>query len=322
MNGETVEIRRFRWADLPALVAITNRAVVADGDDHTTTEDELRDRFEAPYMNPESNCLVAVVAGHTVAGYCTAELDPRVGKGWGTGYVDPDYRRQGIGTRLLAAADARHVERGQAEVPPELPLSCTRYCRDTNAGARALLARHGYAIVRRSWFMHRALDGPAEAQPLPDGVRWRPFAVERDARAVYEAEQDIFRDNWGYMDIPYEVWTHLRLGEAIDPALWLVAVTGESIAGLCLARPWGSERPGAAWIDTVGVREAWRGRGLARAMLAEMFGRLRASGFAEVELEVDAENTSNAVALYERVGMSARKTYLIHHKTFRQGAPG
>lgn len=319
MRASPLEIRGFRWADLPVLVEITNRAAAADGDDHTTTEAELSDRFEMPYMNPEANCLVAVVGGDTIAGFCTAELDPRQGRGWGMGCVAPVYRRQGIGSRLLAAADARHLERGAAEVPPTMPLSCTRYCLATNAGALALFTRTGYEVARQSSFMGRELADTAEAQPLPEPFRLRPFVAARDARAVYQAEQDIFRHNWGYQDIPYEVWTHLRLGDGIDPALWLVAVAGESIAGLCLARPWGSGRPHAAWIDTVGVVEAWRGRGLARALLSAMFARLRDSGFREVELEVDAENISNAVALYERVGMSVRKTYLIHQKTFRQG---
>mgnify|MGYP005850655669 FL=1 len=322
MEIEPVEIRRFRWDDVPILVEITNRAVEADGDDHITTEAELQDRFQMPYMNPEANCFVAVLDEGVVAGYCTAELDPRVGRGWGVGYVHPAYRRRGIGMRLLAAADARHLERGQTEVPPAMPLSSTRYCRDTNAGAMALFARHGYEAVRRSWFMRRALDAPVEVYPLPDGLRLRPFVPERDARAVYEAEQDIFRDNWGYLDIPYEVWTHLRLGEGIDPAQWLVAVAGEEIAGLCLARPWGTGRPNAAWIDTVGVRKAWRRRGLARALLSAMFAQMRTRGFDEVQLEVDTENTSHAVTLYEQAGMEVAKTYLIHQKTFRQGGDG
>jgi len=48
MRASPLEIRGFRWADLPVLVEITNRAAAADGDDHTTTEAELSDRFEMP----------------------------------------------------------------------------------------------------------------------------------------------------------------------------------------------------------------------------------------------------------------------------------
>lgn len=317
---DDAHLRPFAWDDLPALVAVINAAAAHDGEDQATTLDALRERFTRPYFEPERNCVVAALPDGTLAGYCTAELDPRLGKGWGTGVVRPDYRRRGIGMRLLRAADARHRERAAQEVAPDLPVSVTRYTRDTNAATIALLERGGYAVVRASWFMRVDLAARASPPPLPEGVTLRPFERERDARAVWSAEQDIFRDNWGFTPIPCEVWEHLHLGDGFNPALWLVATdaAGE-IVGLCLGGAWGDEQPALGWINTLGVRASWRRRGLGSVLLEHGLHVLHAHGFTHAGLEVDAENTSNAVALYERAGMRVYRRYLIFRKDLRDG---
>lgn len=311
-----IVIRTFQFDDLPALVDVINRSAGADKTDSGTTLDELRARFEWPYFYPEHNCLVAALPDGTVTGYTTAELDPRVGKGWGSGCVDPAYRRQGIGRALIRAADARHVERGQHEVAPELPLLVTRHCRDSNAGSRALLESEDYAIARISWFMRMDFAGPVDAPPLPDGITLRPFDRERDAHAIWQAEQDIFRDNWGYIEPPFDIWESFMFPPDHSDSLWIVAMDGDTIAGLCLCNP-KHDDPAAGWINTVGVRASYRRQGLGSALLGRGLAALQTHGFSAAELEVDSENRSNAVALYERAGMHVKRRYLIYQKMLR-----
>ena len=57
------------------------------------------------------------------------------------------------------------------------------------------------------------------------------------------------------------------------------------------------------WVSVLGVRPRWRRRGLASALLLHAFGEFHRRGRKRVGLGVDAENTTGAVALYERVGM-------------------
>jgi mycothiol synthase len=312
-------IRPFVWDDLPALVEVINAAVALDQEDHITTPSALRQRFEMPHFDAEANCLVACAVDGTLAAYITTELDPRNGKAWGSGHVHPAHRRQGIGTLLLHAADARHLARAAREVAPEHPVIVTRYCRDTNAGATALLRAQGYDPARVTWFMQMDLDRPVTAPPLPEGIALRPFDRERDEAAVWEAEQAMLRDNWGYTAAPFEVWRHFAFDAGFDPSLWLVAIDGSRIAGLCLGKPWGDDRPGLGWISTLAVRQDLRGRGLGGALLRHGLRRLSERGYAAAGLEVDSENGSNAAALYERAGMSVYKRYLIYQKTIRRG---
>jgi mycothiol synthase len=53
----------------------------------------------------------------------------------------------------------------------------------------------------------------------------------------------------------------------------------------------------------LGVRPAWRRRGLGEALLREAFHAMYGRGFTRIGLGVDAENVSGAVRLYERAGM-------------------
>jgi mycothiol synthase len=316
----TIQIRKFQPDDLPALVDLINRAVAFDQQDGSTTLEDLRSRFERPYFDPQDNCLIALTADRRIVGYCTADLDPRVGQGWGEGHVDPDCRRQGIGRSLLRAADDRHRERAATQQLPELPMIVTRYCRDTNAGAVGLLESEGYQIVRVSWFMGIDSAAPVDTPPLPDGVTLRPFDRERDSRAVYEAQQAMFREHWGFISPPYEVWLNFMFPPDHQDALWLVAVAGDGapddpIVGLCLCMHHRDD--GAGWVDALGVRADRRKRGLGSALLRRGFQTLQAHGFTRAGLSVDSENATNAVALYERAGMHVQRRYLIFRKALR-----
>lgn len=319
MNQNNIIIRSYSPADLPPLVALINRAVAHDGEDQYTTLEILRAHAERFYVDPEHNWFVAATPEGRVIGTASAEIDPRIGRGWGWNYVDPDFRQQGLETRLLGVVEDRFQARAEAELPAGMPLVVSSYCLDTNDRARALLDQAGFQVVRLSWFMRIDLSSPVEAPPLPGGITFRPFLWDRDARAVFDAQENFFRDNWGYSAPPFDVWQAIIREEVpFDPSLWLVAVdASDQIVGLCLPRGKGTEYPGVGWLDTVGVRADHRQRGLGSALLRHGFRVLREHGFSAAELEVDSENRTNAVALYERGGMRVQKRYLIYRKALR-----
>jgi mycothiol synthase len=328
--NDTITIRTFQADDLPALVDLINTTDATDHEDASTTINTLRERFYRPYFYVEDNCFVAVTDTGRIVGYVIADLDPRFGRGWGTGCVHPEFRRQGLGTRLLTTADKRHHARADnGELfQPHLGLYVTRHTRDTIPGTMALFEAQGYEIVRVSWIMHIDFDAndPLTAPPLPDGFTLRPVDPDPDApyggRAILAAEADIFKHNWGYNAPPFEVWQELYMGVGYDPALWLIAVDAEErIAGMCLCRPKGPDTPNMGWVELLGVRDNARGRGLGSALLRQGFALLQNAGYTATELDVDSENEDNAVALYERAGMHHTRRYLIYGKRLRDGQP-
>ncbi|MGO8683174.1 MAG: GNAT family N-acetyltransferase, partial [Thermoleophilia bacterium] len=74
---------------------------------------------------------------------------------------------------------------------------------------------------------------------------------------------------------------------------------GEQMAGGLIAYDFGN----LGWVQALGVRRAWRHRGLAGALLARAFELLAARRQTRVGLGVDAEGETGALHLYERAGM-------------------
>jgi ribosomal protein S18 acetylase RimI-like enzyme len=72
--------------------------------------------------------------------------------------------------------------------------------------------------------------------------------------------------------------------------------------------------PGRGEVDQLAVRAAWRRRGLGAALLVHAFHALRDRGFERVVLGVDAENTTGALGLYERVGMRVQYSFDFFEK--------
>jgi ribosomal protein S18 acetylase RimI-like enzyme len=167
---------------------------------------------------------------------------------------------------------------------------------------RELLAGAGYAIVRSSFEMECSLEGDLVPAVLPAGLELRPFE-ERDVVAVHAATEEAFADHWGYVPTTLEAWSAQNLAEDEDFSLSRIAWDGDDIAGVCINRPRRGEDETVGWVGGLSVRRPWRRRGLGEALLRESFALFADRGKRAVALGVDAENTTGAVALYERVGM-------------------
>lgn len=172
---------------------------------------------------------------------------------------------------------------------------------------RRLFEERGYAPIRFSFRMGRSLDGDLAEPVWPERIAVRTAAAG-DERRVYEAHMDAFADHWDFEPDPFDEWRRWNLQpEQYDPALWFLAEDDEELAGICLCRPHQGGDYEHGWIGVLGVRPAWRRRGLGVALLHHAFRELRARGKTRVGLGVDGENTTGAVALYERVGMTVTR---------------
>jgi mycothiol synthase len=160
----------------------------------------------------------------------------------------------------------------------------------------------GYRLVRSSYTMEVELDEAPQAA-IPDGLTLRSYR-DGDREAVRSALNEAFADDWHHHDVSPSNFTEFYVKQRyFDPSLWLLAWDEDELAGFVLAT---SERVGDSslgWVGTLGVRPAWRRRGLGEALLRAVFAELYARGRRRVGLGVDTENVSGALRLYERVGM-------------------
>lgn len=311
-------IRNFRWDDLDAIVEVWNAAAKSVGSILLFTSSQLRMFLTMPDAYPETDVWI-VEDNRRIIGYAADEFDDETGQGWGECAVHPDYQKQGIGTRLLRLTDARITQRIQTEAKPEMPLYILRSAVPGDAYAIKLFCDEGYREIRAFYTMQIGLQQPIEVPHLPEGITLRPFDAERAARKVYEAHQEAFRDHWNHsQDMPYEEWERLTLNHPdSDHSMWLIAWDGDEIAGLAINRIHDDERPDEGWVSVLAVRRPWRKRGLGQALLKQSFALFQQRGYKSAALGVDASSLTNAVALYERAGMSIQQERLVFRKMLR-----
>jgi ribosomal protein S18 acetylase RimI-like enzyme len=166
--------------------------------------------------------------------------------------------------------------------------------------------------------MEIKLDGSPRSAAWPTGIELRPFMLEQHNHTVFEAHEEAFSDHWGHTPGTFEGWQHNVSGRHdLDPSLWFIAwdVRSAEIAGYSLCR----YRTGAGWVGTLGVRPAWRKRGLGEALLLHSFAEFYERGMKTIGLFVDAQNPTGATRLYKKAGMYVADEYVIYEKELRPG---
>lgn len=319
LNGTVYTVRKFTWADLPAVVDLINTSNKLDNLDNEAVLEEVEMEWRVPGFDAEKTINVVVSPDGRIIAYSFIEVGHDRYKGFGEGLTHPQYRDQGIATRLLVNDDAGYFETVKDEFDDQQPLYIQRWALDKETASIALYEAEGYQHVRTFYQMRANLDTPLQPANLPEGYELRPFDKERDAYAVYEAQQEAFRDHWGHTsDSPYDEWAHYRFsGQWYDPDLWVIAWHGDEIAGSSICRPYGPDVPELAWVGTLSVRRPHRKAGLGSALLQQSFYLFQQKGFTKGGLGVDAENKTNALALYERAGMFVYKRFVSYRKVLR-----
>ena len=211
---------------------------------------------------------------------------------------------RGLGTEIL--------ERGEAFARAEGAKKILTGGPEPDAAGRALFESRGYRETRRFYTM--AIDLTEEPAPplLPDGQIVDELR-EDEYEAFYGVLNEAFAEHWEWHPMPFDEWIELRRGQHRDDhgPIWFVVRDGDELAAgtrndLSVA--------GGGYVGAIGVRPAWRGKGLAKALLQRTFAEFWRRGIPRVTLDVDAQNETGAVALYERVGMDVDTCSVVFEK--------
>jgi len=215
----------------------------------------------------------------------------------------PDFWGRGISAALLVRVEDQAREKGGAVLRAGMLAE--------NTAARALFERQGFREARHFYRMRIDFDRPPEPPSWPEGILVSTFQSE-DARAFHTALGEAFAEDWGFHAAPFEEWKRIRLeAPDTDTSLWFVARDGDQIAGVLRGDP---KRYGGGWIGALGVRKAWRKRGLGLALLLHAFVEFHRRGESHVGLGVDAENPTGATRLYEKAGMHVVTEDIVFQK--------
>jgi ribosomal protein S18 acetylase RimI-like enzyme len=292
--------------DLDAIMRVYTEMADVDHPDWTETHDEVAEELSLSWVDLALDTRIVLDDERPVAFgqvYCTGTGETAL-RAYAFGGVVPDYRGRGIGRELLDWQITRARERLDAIDSP-LPRQVTAYAPDANT--RIPLFEHaGLPAVRYAFRMRRMLAEPIPELDLPAGLRFAEWTPDRDEEAR-EVKNEAFRDHWGSQPTLAGPWEHLIGGPAGRRDLSVLAVDESgAIVGLVLqeavTEDWERQGFSSSYLQIIAVLRSWRRQGVAPALMARSLRLSREAGLEAVALDVDAQNPSGALALYEGMG--------------------
>lgn len=290
---------------------------LADHPNHVTTRSGLAALFELSYLDADSDTLLGfnrqgrmVAVGMVLlpTGYTTLVRSILVGG------VHPEYRKRGIGHELLRWQVSR-ARQQLASVESDLPRRIIAFTDERAPQTGRAYQRVGMELRRYFSVLERALDEPvAPVEPAP-GIRLVPYSHELSA-AVHAVRDQSFLDNWGSQPMSDEAWDGFVGRETFRPELSFVAVAptegGEDeivgfVLGTANRADWENQGFASSYVSMLGVPAPWRGRRIAKALLAAHLEAAAGAGYDKVTLDVDSDSETGALALY--TGMGFRRTH-------------
>jgi mycothiol synthase len=306
---DDLQRRALTEADGPAVARLLAAAEQVDHTGEHFDDADIADFFAADGLDLARDTLAVFRPDGELAAYAAVQ-PPRIVAGKDrvalSGIVRPDHRGHGLGRELLGWLETRGAEAhraAQPDVPGEFEIHATEHVK---AHTR-LAERAGYSPVRYFITMRRDLSVPdTEVRPVPAPLRLVPFDRGYDD-ASRRAHNKAFADHYGSSQRSETEWKQWFTGQrAFRPGCSFLILDGDEIAAYLLGYFWEADAEATGvkegYIGQVGCRAAWRGRGLASALLTRALGAFRAEGYARAALDVDTENATGALGLYQRLG--------------------
>jgi mycothiol synthase len=300
------ELRPPEFDDAPGIDRLGAACDAALSALPSLSEDLIREFWARPRFVLETDAWV-VERGRDLVGYAQIwDMDPA--RLAASAFVHPDHTGRGIGSALAALVEARAAEKASGDAR----LFSSTTTQDEAAGR--LLVTREYRWARRFWHMEVEVESGLQATMPPAGIQLRRLDPQSDLPSAHRILEKAFEDHWNYSPTPYEEFLDNNVDrDDFDPSLWIIALdAGEPVGVLG-----GGAHTDRGWIRELGVLRTYRARGIATAMLRESFAEFARRGLPRVRLNVDADNLTGAVSLYERVGMRVVASYDLWERTIR-----
>ena len=227
----------------------------------------------------------------------------------------PDRRGEGIGS-LLVRAMLDRADEVHAEQHPEMPLKVSLTGLSVNAEQERLLAAAGLLPERWNFQMRTFLAEVAEPPPVPDGLVLHRYD-DSWAAAMHAAHNEAFLDHPNFTPWTEVMWKQwVTESRNFRPELSFVVVDPtrpDLVVAYLQSNEYDAyfEATGRreAYVGKVGTLRGYRGRGLAGLLLRQALTAYRAAGFDEASLDVDSENPTGALGVYERAGFEVESRW-------------
>lgn len=306
-------------SDYPGMVAILDAVAKADKQDHAITLDDLRhDYAHLTNSDPYQDMVLAEIHGELVAysrveWWQEEEPNHRIYSHFCN--ILPKWRNKGIETAMFDWNETR-LKKIAAEHPQDSQRFFQTYSSEHKADLNKILEVLDYEPARYFISMSRLLEDIPTAE-LPEGIEVRPVNLP-EARKVWDAANDAFRDHWGFSPPKEEHFVSYQESKYFQPDLWQVAFDGDEVVSSVMNyiehdynQKFNKKR---GWTENISTRREWRRRGIAKALIVRSMHMHKAKGMTEVALGVDTNNPNGALKLYQSLGYKKDQTMITYRK--------
>ncbi len=207
-------------------------------------------------------------------------------------------------------------------IPGNMPAELRTFAWDKHEKRRILFATNGLSAVRHYFNMRRdLLSEPIPEKPLPNGIIVRP-ALPSEYRKIWEASVIAFNDEWGAV-VPTETDFVRWQGQTdFQPYLWQIGWVKDQPVGMVtnfvnLDDNEHHQRY-RGYTEGIWVLPEFRKQGLATALITRSMEMFKAMNMHEAALEVDSQNPSGALGLYQALGFKTYSKGAEYSKPFKR----
>ena len=306
-------------ADIPTMVEITNYSNKIDGNDWIMTVEETQNNYRHLVNCDLRRDMLIAEIDEQMIGYSRCWWEDQLDGTRNYSHfirLHPKWRGKGI-RQTVFQVNERHLGQIAAGHPPECAKFLTVLVSEGETTWAELVQNAGYQPIRYFMKMVRPSLNNIPSLPLPAGIQAR-CGSHAEWRQIWGAAREAFKDNWGeaeWTEEDFNAWTQ---DPAFDPVLFQIGWDGNEVAGGVLNYIDAEENEAygrlRGYTQGIFVRQPWRKRGLAKALIACSLQMLKDMGLAEAALTVDAENTTGAVKLYTNMGFQRDKVTTLYRK--------
>ena len=284
----TAVINTFAWNKLDVWTEMLNHGLASDNDLYINqTSKELF--LKQPGIEPENNCFIADIED-TPVGILRVTHEAKIERAVANLFVNPEYRRFGIGRQLLQTAIERADKLNSQILHIQVAVN--------NDAGRFLLEQAGFAAVRRYWKLTKKNQVIYEDKP-PSGYRLRFFNMDKDEEELTKLQNKSFAGSWGFSpNTVNQISSKARLTEWESDGILILENSNQEMVGYNWTHRPKKNDSANGYIGMTGIHPELRGLGLGRYIVQSGINYLGSLKIPNVTLEVDASN------------MSARELYL------------
>jgi mycothiol synthase len=310
MNADQITLRLFSPAqDIPALVSLYAQIEAADQTGMDISSATLLHQLDEDGQEQEKDRWVVESPGDPASLIACAriELSPNTHIANANIMVHPEWRRQGIGTRLLSSL----IQRAKEQQSAGLDIFA-----DTRVKAASkFLGKHGF--MSQGAYTELRLDEGVHLPPViwPFGYTMRTYAEVGDLALLTEAMNLAYIPLWGHQEVSQQemaAW----LPNFNPSGLFLVFSEKGRVVGISRTEP-SPERTlkngvPTGYIDAPGVVPQHRRLDLYRALVLTGIRWLKAQGQMIIEMESWGDKLE-VLKMYRELGFTdLRQLYSYH----------